>query len=325
MERASRKPHRSRAMTTAAHYRLTSDGFLSINSQLTNAQLRVYMYYKTLDPFGDRKIEIRTEAIAEILGFTQRTVQLALNKLSSMGMIIWEKSKSFVTRSTDRLDEMKIAKAKSRSSRRSVDRERQLELNLEADSTTSHTSSSLFKLDQLDRDDEILNNEQDEDFGSIEDNNEISVEDAIAEIRKALDDNPQATADNPHDEDLHLSNDYEQPQDFEEILEQKTDLQLSTVGNANGIADGKPSRAAVEEFVLKTLNKSFPSAARRAAYFAKFDSKSWKKWETDYKASLIPQAPYKPYLPEKVEVAAPDSPIVKVAFAQIKAKLGIKS
>ncbi len=323
MERASRKPHRSRAMTTAAHYRLTSDGFLSINSQLTNAQLRVYMYYKTLDPFGDRKIEIRTEAIAEILGFTQRTVQLALNKLSSMGMIIWEKSKSFVTRSTDRLDEMKIAKAKSRSSRRSVDRERQLELNLEADSTTSHTSSSLFKLDQLDRDDEILNNEQDEDFGSIEDNNEISVEDAIAEIRKALDDNPQATADNPHDEDLHLSNDYEQPQDFEEILEQKTDLQLSTVGNANGIADGKPSRAAVEEFVLKTLNKSFPSAARRAAYFAKFDSKSWKKWETDYKASLIPQAPYKPYLPEKVEVAAPDFALR--AIAQIKAKLGVKS
>ncbi len=321
MERASRKPHRSRAMTTAAHYRLTSDGFLSINSQLTNAQLRVYMYYKTLDPFGDRKIEIRTEAIAEILGFTQRTVQLALNKLSSMGMIIWEKSKSFVTRSTDRLDEMKIAKAKSRSSRRSVDRERQLELNLEADSTTSHTSSSLFKLDQLDRDDEILNNEQDEDFGSIEE--AISLEDAIAEIRKALDDNPQATADNPHDEDLHLSNDYEQPQDFEEILEQKTDLQLSTVGNANGIADGKPSRAAVEEFVLKTLNKSFPSAARRAAYFAKFDSKSWKKWETDYKASLIPQAPYKPYLPEKVEVAAPDFALR--AIAQIKAKLGVKS
>jgi predicted transcriptional regulator len=321
VERASRKPHRSRAMTTAAHYRLTSDGFLSINSQLTNAQLRVYMYYKTLDPFGDRKIEIRTEAIAEILGFTQRTVQLALNKLSSMGMIIWEKSKSFVTRSTDRLDEMKIAKAKSRSSRRSVDRERQLELNLEADSTTSHTSSSLFKLDQLDRDDEILNNEQDEDFGSIEE--AISLEDAIAEIRKALDDNPQATADNPHDEDLHLSNDYEQPQDFEEILEQKTDLQLSTVGNANGIADGKPSRAAVEEFVLKTLNKSFPSAARRAAYFAKFDSKSWKKWETDYKASLIPQAPYKPYLPEKVEVAAPDFALR--AIAQIKAKLGVKS
>ena len=186
MERASRKPHRSRAMTTAAHYRLTSDGFLSINSQLTNAQLRVYMYYKTLDPFGDRKIEIRTEAIAEILGFTQRTVQLALNKLSSMGMIIWEKSKSFVTRSVDRLDEMKIAKTKSRSSRRSVDRERQLELNLEADSTTSHTSSSLFKLDQLDRDDEILNNEQDEDFGSIEDNNEISVDEALAEIRNCL-------------------------------------------------------------------------------------------------------------------------------------------
>lgn len=313
MERASRKPHRSRAMTTAAHYRLTSDEFLHINSQLTNAQLRVYLHYKTLDPFGDRRVEICTKAIAETLGMARRTVQIALAKLSSMGLIIWEKTKSFIRS----LGDLQIAKAITGSSRRSQDRQRQLELNLGAASETSHSSSNLFNINL-----ENFENEEQENSGSIEE--EISVEEAIAEIRKAFDDNPQAIADYPHDEDLHLSNEDEQLQEFEEILEPKTDLQLSTVGNANG-CEGKPTRADIEQFVLKTLNKTFVNAALRAAYFSKFDSKSWKKWEAKYKASLIPQAPYKPYLPEKVEVAAPDSPIAKSAIAQIKAKLGIKS
>ncbi len=312
MERASRKPHRSTAMTHA-HYRLTSDEFLTINSQLTNAQLRVYLHYKTLDPFGDRRIEICTKAIAETLGMARRTVQIALAKLSSMGLIIWEKTKSFIRS----LGDLQIAKAITGSSRRSQDRQQQLELNLEAASETSHTSSNLFNINL-----ENFENEEQENSGSIEE--EISVEEAIAEIRKALDDNPQVIDDYPHDEDLLLSNETEESQELEEILEPETGLQLTTVGNANGTSADKPTRAAVEEFVLKTLNKSFTNAAQRAAYFGKFDSKSWKKWEIQYKASLIPQAPYKPYIPEKVEVASPDSPVAQSAIAQIKAKLGIK-
>jgi predicted transcriptional regulator len=302
-------------MTTAAHYRLTSDEFLNINSKLSDAQLRVYLYYKTQDPFGDRKVEVCTKAIAEILDIKQRTVQRALNKLCYLGLLIWEKAKSFVRRSVDRLGDLQIAQAIVGSPKRSEDRERQLELNLEADSGTSQSSSILFNLDH---------DLEQENFESIEDKNEISVEEAIAEIRKAFEDNPQAIADNPRNEDLLLSNEDEERQDFEEISEPKTDLQLRTVGNANSSSEGKPSRAAVEQFVLKTLNKTFTSAAQRAAYFSKFDSKSWKKWETQLKASLIPQAPYKAYLPEKVEVAPPDSPVALSAIAQIKAKLGIK-
>ncbi len=286
---------------------------MTINSQLTNAQLRVYLHYKTLDPFGDRRIEICTKAIAETLGMARRTVQIALAKLSSMGLIIWEKTKSFIRS----LGDLQIAKAITGSSRRSQDRQQQLELNLEAASETSHTSSNLFNINL-----ENFENEEQENSGSIEE--EISVEEAIAEIRKALDDNPQVIDDYPHDEDLLLSNETEESQELEEILEPETGLQLTTVGNANGTSADKPTRAAVEEFVLKTLNKSFTNAAQRAAYFGKFDSKSWKKWEIQYKASLIPQAPYKPYIPEKVEVASPDSPVAQSAIAQIKAKLGIK-
>ena len=314
MERASRKPHRSRAMTTAAHYRLTSDEFLTINSQLTNAQLRVYLHYKTLDPFGDRRVEICTKAIAKTLGMVQRTVQLALRKLSLMGLLVWEKAKSFVRRSVDRLGDLQIAQAITGSSRRSTDRERQLELSLEAASETSQSSSSLFKLDHDQDDDfENLENREISEISIEEDDQEISVEDAIAEIRKAL----------PNDESLDENDDLVD-EDFDDVEPKQEVDDKSVPEQANGTGDGRSFRRRVEDFVLKTLNKTFPNAARRAAYFSKFNSASWKKWETDYKASLISPAPYKPYIPEKVEVAAPDSPVAQSAIAKIKAKLGIK-
>lgn len=295
MERASRKPHRSRAMTTAAHYRLTSDEFLHINSQLTNAQLRVYLHYKTLDPFGDRRIEICTKAIAETLGITQRSVQLALNKLSSMGLLVWEKAKSFVRRNVDRLGEMSFAMTKSNSPRRNVDRERQLELSLEADSVTPQSSSILFNLDQ-DQDDEILDEEEEENFDHIVDSieEEISVEEAIAEIRSAI-----------PNEDLG-----DDDEDKAETPEQ-----------SKATGEGGFTRAAVEDFVLKSLNKS---PKNRAAYFAKFSTASWKLWEKKYREAHAPRPAYKPYVPEKVEVASPDSPVAQSAIAMIKAKLGIK-
>lgn len=300
-------------MTTAAHYRLTSDEFLAINSQLTNAQLRVYLHYKTLDPFGDRRVEICTKAIAEALGITQRSVQLALNKLSSMGLLIWEKAKSFVRRNVDRVGEMKFATAKCRSSRRNVDRERQLELNLEAGSESSQSSSVLFNLDQ-DRDDDFLKGGEDvinDVHLDVLDADQISVDEAIAEIQKAMSDD---------DQDLDLSNEDETEQSIDENQEPETDLQLSNEQPTNK-GEGDSFRRAVENFILKKLGKS---PKNRAAYFASFSKASWQKWEMDYKASLVTPPPYKPYIPEKVEVAAPDSPVAQSAIAFIKQKLGMK-
>lgn len=292
-------------MTTAAHYRLTSDEFLNINSKLSDAQLRVYLYYKTLDPFGDRKVEVCTKAIAEILAIKQRTVQRALNKLCELGLLIWEKAKSVVRRSQDRQSDRRIAQAIVGSPKRSEDRERQLELNLHNDSATSQSSSILFNLDQDLEEQEILNFENSENLDS-EDNNEnleMTLEEAKAFLQAVLDqpiedhpttDAPQnqevATVTNydTTNEDLHLSSKTDEPQDFEEIVEEETDLQLSTPDKASVTDDGKTFRAAVEKFILKTLNKSFDSPARRAAYFAKFKKADWTKWETQYKASLAP-------------------------------------
>ena len=314
MERASRKPHRSRAMTTAAHYRLTSDEFLTINSKLSDAQLRVYLYYKTQDPFGDRRVEICTKAIAETLGLARRTVQAALSYLSSKKLIAWQKAKSFVMAHTGSPDDPVCAQAHLYAPERIQMRERQLELSLEAASESSQSSSSLFKLDH-DQDDDFENLENTEipEISIEEDDQEISVEDAIAEIRKAL----------PNDESLDENDDLVD-EDFDDVEPEQDDDDKSVPEQANGTGDGRSFRRRVEDFVLKTLNKTFPNESRRAAYFGKFNAASWKKWETDYKASLISPAPYKPYIPEKVEVASPDSPVAQSAIAQIKAKLGIK-
>jgi hypothetical protein len=316
--------------TKAAHYRLTSDEFLHINSALTNAQLRVYMYWRTLDPFGDRRIEICTKAIAESLGMAQRTVQIALNKLASLNMIIWEKAKSFVRRTGDRLGDLQIVKAITGSSRRSTDRDRQLELSLEAVSESSQSSSSLFNLNQLDQEEIFDFQDNNQNLESIEDNDEnseMSLEEAIALIRSEIPNEPNSdelnsdelnsdepTDDEPTDDELNAQSDLEPDIEYDFVPEKpKTTVEVEC------------PRRRVEDFVLKTLNKTFPTEARRAAYFSKFDAKSWRKWETDYREATKPQATFKPYIPEKVEVATPDSPVAQSAIAFIKNKLGIKS
>jgi hypothetical protein len=332
-----------------AHYRLTNDEFLHINSTLTNAQLRVYMYWKTLDPFGDRKVEICTKAIAETLGMAQRTVQMALNKLAAMNMIIWQKAKSFVTRSVDHLGDHRIAEAIYRSPERSQDRERQLELNLGADSGSPQSSSILFNLFQS-IDQENSNFENSENLGNSEfafkdnsENLEMSIEDIRALIDRSLFDEPEKNEPVENFDELDNATLIDEDTTEDPIFEDELRDQLDP-DDENSQSDLDPKvepdfvpekpktgvevesfRRRVENFVLQTLNKSFPTEERRAAYFRKFDAKSWKKWEGDYREATKPQVAYKPFVPEKVEVAPPDSPVAQSAIAFIKAKLGIKS
>jgi len=280
-------------MTQTAHYRLTSDEFLAINSQLTAAQLRIYLHYRTLDPFGDRRVEICTKAIAEILGLTQRTVQLSLNKLSILGLLIWEKGKSFVRRSVDRLGEIKIAEAKSGSPRRNVDRQQQLELSLEADSATSQSSSILFNLDQ-------------EDFETFEDeeaesNSEISLEDALKQIRAIAD---VEIADHEIT-DVEIAD--HQIADREIADHEVADVETQKHIDEPEVSEApkKPtevdfSRRAVEDFVLNQTKKQ-PRCRR--AYFAKFTSANWKMWEDKYRAAHATQPTFKPFVAEIIEVA----------------------
>lgn len=74
-------------MSKPTHYPLTMDEFLKLNTLLTDAELRVYLYLMIKNPFPDSKIEIDTALISEQLDLTRRTVQRSIKRLSELQLI----------------------------------------------------------------------------------------------------------------------------------------------------------------------------------------------------------------------------------------------
>ncbi|MBE9018895.1 hypothetical protein C7Y66_11005 [Chroococcidiopsis sp. CCALA 051] len=71
-------------MSKPTHYPLTMDEFLKLNTLLTDAELRVYLYLMIKNPFPDSRIEIDTAFISEQLGLTRRTVQRSVKKIAEL-------------------------------------------------------------------------------------------------------------------------------------------------------------------------------------------------------------------------------------------------
>lgn len=291
---------------TEKHLRLTHDEFLAINDQLTEAELRVYLYLRTLDPFGDRKLTIDTSVISEQLGLVRRTVQKCLKSLESKKLIDWEvvvskisthsanvgspSERRIAKRTQDRLGERRIAKANVGSPRRTQDRQQPLEVNQGNDSTTPHPSSSFINLSQSDQDDVFLNFENTE----------------AALCAHSLTPIAQTTTQEIDDSS---------PDCINQLANMPTDSTTPI--------DGDLFRRRVEDFVLKSLKFS---PRDRIAYFSRFTAENWQDWEAKYKATLTqPSSMYKPFVPEQVEIASPDSPAVQDAIAEIRKSLGIKT
>jgi DNA-binding transcriptional ArsR family regulator len=74
-------------MSKPTHYPLTADEFLWLNANLKDAELRVYLYLMTLNPFRNSVMEIDTAQIAEQLGLTRRTIQRAIKRLQELELI----------------------------------------------------------------------------------------------------------------------------------------------------------------------------------------------------------------------------------------------
>lgn len=74
-------------MSKSRHYPLTHDEFLRLNAELKDAELRVYLYLMTLNPFPNSVMEIDTAQISERLGITRRTVQRAVKCLQELQLI----------------------------------------------------------------------------------------------------------------------------------------------------------------------------------------------------------------------------------------------
>jgi hypothetical protein len=62
------------------YYRLTHDEWRKSASRLKPAELKVLYYLRTLDPFGDRWLNIQVTAIADDLALNKSTVSRALRE-----------------------------------------------------------------------------------------------------------------------------------------------------------------------------------------------------------------------------------------------------
>lgn len=72
------------------HYRLTNEEWLQMGKDLNKSELLVLFHLRTLDPFGDRHLELRVIDIAESTGLRKGTVSKALKVLNSKSYISME-------------------------------------------------------------------------------------------------------------------------------------------------------------------------------------------------------------------------------------------
>jgi hypothetical protein len=68
-------------------YALQNDEWTKLTQMLTHSELIVLYHLRTIDPFGDRFQDTSTKSIAETLKISQRTVQRAILKLSTLQLI----------------------------------------------------------------------------------------------------------------------------------------------------------------------------------------------------------------------------------------------
>lgn len=68
-------------MSERRHYRLTNEEWLRVSQDLKYAELKVLFHLRTLDPFGDRDLRLKTSELAKQLKLTKSTVSKALGVL----------------------------------------------------------------------------------------------------------------------------------------------------------------------------------------------------------------------------------------------------
>lgn len=98
---------------TSLHYRLTSEEWLRACRELKPSEKDVLYYLRTLDPFGDREIEIKVREMARQLGTSPSTVSRALKSLDAKGWIDLEIMSAKVTLHTNHAVEKMLPQCNS--------------------------------------------------------------------------------------------------------------------------------------------------------------------------------------------------------------------
>lgn len=76
-----------KVMTSKLHYPLTEAEWLNVWDELKPAEIKVLFYLRTLNPWGDRNLEVRVTQIATTLKLNKSTVSRALVRLKQLGYI----------------------------------------------------------------------------------------------------------------------------------------------------------------------------------------------------------------------------------------------
>ena len=269
----------------ARFYPLEHEEWLQVSKDLNLSELNVLYYIRTLDPYGNG-IKVSANAIALKLGINRSTASRALKSLDAKGYIDLEivmanvsiKGKGLLHTRNDvaptqqeevlhpcndvaptqhavHPHNMQCADATSIASMQQATAET-FDMTESCDPKISKISLDL--LERLDRDD-FLNFENSEAARSAVENSDISLDEAISEIQEAI---------------------------SKKLVPDEIAIDVKTPEEPITPIDGQFSRAAVEEFVLKSL-KSRPRD--RKAYFAKFKPADWQKWELELRTSVAPK------------------------------------
>jgi DNA-binding MarR family transcriptional regulator len=86
----SNEPQERAKVKIPLHLRLTYDDWKETFKSLTNAELGVFYSIRTLDPYGDRELEIDCTALGADLGLHRTTISRALESLSQKKLIDME-------------------------------------------------------------------------------------------------------------------------------------------------------------------------------------------------------------------------------------------
>jgi len=81
---------------TVLHLRLTTQDWVECFKNLTKAELGVFFYIRTIDPYGDRNLEIDCSSLGKLLGIHRTSVSRALEELKRKGLIEMEIEKAKV-------------------------------------------------------------------------------------------------------------------------------------------------------------------------------------------------------------------------------------
>lgn len=82
-----KSPAKAQAGKTALHYRLTNDEWLDAVHNLKPSERDLLYHLRTLDPFGDRTLDLTVTSLATTLGVNKSTISRALKVLGRKGYI----------------------------------------------------------------------------------------------------------------------------------------------------------------------------------------------------------------------------------------------